>query len=563
LVLGAAAIALLSGCYTRSQRVYQRAEAFLAKGDSALAAEEYGRMVAEEPRSALADDALYKLGYLYREDFADPNAAITIYQRLADEYQASPYADNALLWIAYIQRRDLKDPQAVRRTCETVRSRFPDDKRTVARCYLHLVHALYAAGKYKEAVAEAEALEKQFADQPQQAAAAALILAKAAERQSGDPKKTVELYERVLAKYPESYSAAEAKRAIGWIYYGVQTEDQQKVQQALRAAARVIHGVPRFSGGGGSRQQQLAALRSLLAFYRVNLDEQTLLALSGAAFDFLYKSAAPSVGGRRFIRNPFILVAETLGFTTNEWSAPNAEGSFSALAQAITQGRPVLVQQSRPQQRWVVVTGYRPADDQVFFMPPDRDSASVTTKANFLSQWSSSASQGFGSYYQFSICERKHTPEPSEILRETLRTALSAMQGRQIGGVPSGMDAYRALEQDLLSQPSERLPKLLAWRAQQLPELRKCRRAARVFLRQQAGIMPAEKSENLLRAASVFESMEQELDTLAAAIERAGQPTEDGSAADPEAWERAAKQLRFITDLEQQAAALLQQSVSG
>jgi len=563
LVLAGLGIVLLSGCYSRGQRLYQRAEAFLAQGDSALAAKEYRRLAIEQPRSVLADDALYKLAYLFREDFADPTSAITTYQMLADNYPDSPYADDALLWVAYIQRRDLKSPEAVRATYEVVCSRFPERKQKVARCYLQLVHALYAAGKYEQAMAEAQLLEKQFPGEQRQAATAALIHAKAAEKHLGEPQQVLEHYERIVEKYPGSYSAAEAKRAIGRIYYDERADDLEKTEQALRAAARVIHGVPRFSGSGSARRQQLAALNSLLAFHKVSLDEQTVLALSGAAFDFLYKSQDPSVGGRKFIRNPYVLVAETLGFTTNEWSAPDAESSFSALRQAIRNGRPVLVQQSSPRQRWVIVTGYRPARDQIFYMTPDRDSTSVTTKANFLRTWSSSKARGFGSYYQFSIVGRQHTPEPSEILREALRTAVSAMEGRKVAGVPSGMEAYRTLEQDLAGQPSDNLPKLLSWTEEQLPELKRCRKAAGVFLRQQASILPGRKSENLLHAAGIFQSIEQELETLAGAIQRASGQPEEGEPSDTEGWQRAAKQLRFIMDLEQQAGAFLQQSIAG
>jgi len=560
LAVTALGVVLLSGCYSRAQRLYQRAEAFLAQGDSALAAKEYRRLAAEQPRSVLADDALYKLAYLFREDFADPTSAIATYRLLADSYPDSPYADDALLWIAYIQRRDLENPEAVRATCEVVRSRFPKRQQQVARCWVQLVQALYAAGKYEQAMAEAQLLEKQFPSQERQAAAAALIHAKAAEKHLGEPKQALEHYEKIVEKYPGSYSADEAKRAIGRIYYGVVAEDQEKAEQALRAAARVIHGVPRFAGSGSERRQQLAALRSLLSFHKVNLDEQTVLALSGAAFDFFYKSEDPSVGGRRFIRNPYVLVAETLGFTTNEWSAPEAESSFSALGQAIRNGRPALIQQSAPQRRWVIVTGYQPAQDRIYYMPPDRDSTSVTTKANFLRTWSSSKAQGFGAYYQFSIVGREHTPQPAEIVREALRTAVSAMEGRKVGGVPSGMEAYRTLERDLAAQPSDGAPKLLSWAEQQLPELGRCRKAAGVFLRQQASILRGRQSENLLHAAGVYESIEQELATLAGAIQRAGEQAEAAETGDAEGWQRAARQLRFIMDLEQQAEAFLEQS---
>ena len=555
-------VVVLSGCYSRAQRIYQRAEAFLAKGEMRLAGEEYRRLVMEESRSALADDALYKLAYLFREEFSNPTSAIATYLMLADRHGESPYADDALLWVAYIQRHDMKDAAAVRATCAKVRERFPGKQRVIARCHLHLVEVLYARGEYERAMAEAELLESELPEQRRQVAAAALIHARAAQKCLGDDGKAVELLERIVENYPDTYSAAEAKRAIGLIYYDVRAEDEQKTRQALEAAARVMHGVARFSGEGSMKRQQLAALRSLLAFHGLKLDEQTLLAVSGAAFDVLYKTEDPSVGSRLFVRNPYVVVAETLGFATNEWSAPDAESSFSALAQAVKHGRPVLVQQSRPARRWVIVTGYRPAQDQVFYMAPDQSNASRTTKARFLEQWSSEKSLGSGAYYQFSLGEREHSVQPAELVMETVRTALAVNEGRTVAGVASGMKAYRLLEHDLAGQPSENLPKILAWTEQQLPELQRCRRAARVFLQQQAPNLPSSKRENLLQAAGVYESIEQELSALAGAIQRANEQP-DAEDSDGEGWERAARQLHFIMDLEEQAAQYLRGAIAG
>lgn len=548
---------LLNGCYSRSQRLYQRAEAFLARGDSVLAAEEYRRLVHEEPRSPLADDALYKLGYLFREDFRDSAGAIMIYRLLAEEYGESPYAALSLLWVAYIQRRDLADPDGVRATHEALLSRFPEDTRTIARCHLEVVRALYASGKYVEAGAEAELLQRVYPHQPWQASAAGLIEAKAAEKQLGDRERIVEIYERIVDQYPGTYSGEEAKRAIGRIYYGQRAEDQQREQEQLRRAARVIHGVPAFSGTGTQRRQQLAALNSLLAHHGARQQDHALLALSGAAFDLLYKPEDPTVAGRLFVRNPFVLVADNLGFTVNQWSASTAEGSFGALVQALQGGRPVLIQQTRPS-RWVIVTGYRPAEDQVLLLAAGRERSNATNRGEFLRRWSDST-QGMGSYYQFSIVERKHTPSAGEMLRDVISTAIGAIQGGQVSGVASGLDAYRALEQELARQPSDDVGRLLLWAEQQLPELKQCRKAARVYLRQQAEAVSHSKKENLVAAADVYHGMEGELDTLAGAIRRAGEADDEAAA---EAWERAARQVNFISDLERQALTLLQEAAA-
>jgi len=110
LLLAVVVVTLASGCSTKVQRLYRRAEAFFAQGEYELAAREYSRIVQEAPRDPLADDAWYKLAYLYREELDNPSAALIVYRNLADNYQGSNYVDEALFWIVYLQRRYMQDP---------------------------------------------------------------------------------------------------------------------------------------------------------------------------------------------------------------------------------------------------------------------------------------------------------------------------------------------------------------------------------------------------------------------------------------------------------------------
>ncbi len=567
---------MLCGCYSRSQRLYQRAEAFLAQDKPILAATEYRRLVIEDKRSPLADDALYKLAYLFREEFADPNSAIATYELLVNDYPDSPYGNEALLWVAHIQRRDLKDPEAVRATFNRMQSLYPEDERMVARCYLHLAQALYAAGRYEEATHEAQLLENGFPKERRQAAAAALIRAKALEKTSKNSGAAVAVYESILARYPESYSALEAKSALGWIYHDASKADEQKQQAALRAAARIVHGVPQ-PAARPARLGQLEVLRAYLAFREIPLDEQTIIALSGAAFDFFYVPSEPSVTSRMFIRNPFISVAETLGFSTNEWSAPQSEGSFTTLAQAIRHGRPVIIHQSKPNSRWCIVTGYRPAEDRITYLPPGKNGSVTTGKAAFIGAWTATRQQTYGAYYQFSIGEREQTPSEAELLNEALRMAISAGENRSISGVPSGPRAWAKLAEELDSQPSPNSnANLLVWAREQIPQLRRNRKAAAVYLRQHAKSAAGEKAGNLQHAAQVYESIDQELETLANLIEHASESAGSGAAGSGDAgsgsaateieqieqWARASKQVHFIAELDAQAVVFISQAVA-
>ena len=79
-------LVLLSGCMSRTERLFQRAEMFLSQGQPELAGAEYYRLAVKYPRSSFAPNALYKLAYLYREEYDDPPKAIQTYRVLAERY---------------------------------------------------------------------------------------------------------------------------------------------------------------------------------------------------------------------------------------------------------------------------------------------------------------------------------------------------------------------------------------------------------------------------------------------------------------------------------------------
>ncbi|MFO7946928.1 MAG: tetratricopeptide repeat protein [Armatimonadota bacterium] len=540
------------GCYTRSQRIYQRAEAFMAAGKENLAATEYRKLVTETPGSPLADDALYKLAYLFREEFKLPDSAIQTYRLIAEKYPDSSFVDDAYLWIAYIQRRDLHKPEDVRKTCEAVEKRFPDQPPTVARCYLQLVQALYAAGRYEDTMQTADMLEEKFPDQKRQCSVAALLKARAAQQILDDEKQIEAMYTRVLEEYPDSYSAVEAKTVIGLRYYDKREEQQQQEQKRLEAAARVVHGIPPFSTRDDYRENILSPMQSLLAHRNIEIDRKMLLAMSGAAFGFVYDPQNVSATSRTFYRQPHVLVGETLGFTTNVWTGEEAEASFSALTNAIRLKRPVIVHQSSPSPRWAIVTGWRPAANQVLYLAAGAENVSGATRERFISQWTDSSNFACGPHYLFFLGQRQAEPSAEELMRETVRIALASMESRNLGSAHSGMKAYETLVADLEQNPAENAGRLVAWATGQIPAVQHCRAAARAFLAEKANATPAARDE-LMAAAEFYEDVEAELDVLKGAIVRAAEDQERTPEEAEAAWQRTVRQVRYIQQLEDHA----------
>ena len=132
---------VLAGCSTRAQRLYQRAEASFAQQKYDLAAYDYTAIVRDSPGDPLADMALFKLAYLYREYYRDPTTAVKLYQQLVQHYPQSQLLGYALSYIVYIQARQLQDPMATRQTVEEMDQKIPEQPGLLARARLELAGA--------------------------------------------------------------------------------------------------------------------------------------------------------------------------------------------------------------------------------------------------------------------------------------------------------------------------------------------------------------------------------------------------------------------------------------
>ena len=166
LSVAAVVVVLLGGCSTKTQRLYRRAEAFFAQEQYELAAREYSRIVQEAPRDPLADDAWYKLAYLYREELDNPSAALIVYRDLADSYEDSNYADEALFWIVYLQRWHMQNPAAAAATCRELDQRFPDKKNLRGQASLEAAGAYLDTGQLEQARELCRQITDDFADCP-------------------------------------------------------------------------------------------------------------------------------------------------------------------------------------------------------------------------------------------------------------------------------------------------------------------------------------------------------------------------------------------------------------
>jgi hypothetical protein len=361
-----------------------------------------------------------------------------------------------------------------------------------------------------------------YPDQPSQCAQAQLILAQAAERIGKDSEAAVKQYEAVVAKYPNTTSAVEAKQRIGWIYYGAkQAEPPKKPSGQPPPRRKLVSGVPPFAQGpqAGIQLLTMEALRSLLKQSGTDTDVNTLMALSGAAFQFVYDPSNPGMGAAVFASNPFEVVAGSFGYSARPDSSSTAEEAMLSLCQTLDRDRPAVVPYSKL--GWVIVIGYDQGKKQFMYLRPGAAGHRAESFDEFAARWKAAGEEAggvLGSFYQFGLGPQQEKPQVAQLVREAASRGASLYHRTSVFGAPAGLVAYEALATDLDLQGSDALPEdagaLATWGREPLSVLRTARRAAAEFLAAKADALPEPMRSNAHSASAAYGQLEARLAEL-------------------------------------------------
>ncbi len=512
----------MSGCRSAEQKRYRAAEHILAENKPDLASAEYERFIEDFPKHALAADACYKLAYLRRTHGDDAEGAVAAYQMLADEYGTSRYADDALQWIAWIGR-DQADIPRIRDAVRRLETEHADEPGSCARARVQLALALLEAGS-EDVKAQCETIQQRYPSQARQCAQAQLILARALEKFDEDGDAAVKQYEKVMKEHPQTTSAVEARQRIGLLFYGQsQDEPEKPTEAAPPPATKVIEGVPPFALGPetGIQRLTLEALRSLLSHKGVEADMDTLMAVSGIAFQFVYSPSDRMLGVQVFAAQPFETTCAGFGFVARENASETADRAILKLCQALDLDEPVLVPYA--DQVWVIVTSYDQGSKQLTYLRPGTADTRAAEFDEFSLHWQQAADQWGGAllpYYQLSLGLRQRQPATDDLVREGAKRAVSLMARRSVLGAPAGPAAYEALIADLEAHATESIPEdardLAQWAGSPLVTLRNARRSAASFLDANAGSLPEAAAASAIAAASTYRALDSVLASLQA-----------------------------------------------
>jgi TolA-binding protein len=548
---------LCAGCTTRSQRLYLRAETFFAQGKYELAAADYNTLLRVYPRDPLADNALYKLAYLYREEFDDPATAVSLYQRLVREYPTSPSVGDALWWTVYLQARQLRNPAAVLATCGQIDRLCADQPRLRASARLELARAYLEAGQTPQAIAALQEICTQFSGEADTCAEAGYRLALITRDQLGQGPQALKMLEEVISKYPDTAAAAQARQALGWQYYTQKNQEDQQRLAELQRLARTLTGVPTWPAASAPSLELLGALRALMAQAGASVSEDDLLAVTGLAFQMAVDWGNPEKT-LFFHRDPFPQVAEAWGFGYNSWTFGSAPEALPALVESLSRNRPVLLLFGASNPRWRLFTGYQPQQKLMFLLGPGQGKPQPLAEADFAAGWPQRGGRALFSPLppeglQFALTERG--PAPSRVDRTSgavLRAAL-ALDETQLLGAPAGRAAYDALAQKLAAaarDPREG-QKLVRWALQALPLLVRARQAAAASLGAAAEDFPEPQRTRVTQAAAAYTGFAQRWQALLSAIQTAAAST------NPEVWNPARTQYDTLAADEQNTLAAL------
>ena len=552
------------GCSTRAQRLYRRAEESFAQQKYDLAAYDYTAIVRDSPGDPLADMALFKLAYLYREYYRDPTGAVKLYQQLVQQYPQSQLLGYALSYIVYIQARQLQDPVATRQTVEEMDQKIPEQPGLLARARLELAGAYLRSNQIAFAQQTFEQVIQSFSEDEDASTEAYYRLALMYRDYLNQPQQATAMLESLVQKHPDSAAAAKARAALGWQYYAQKGQEEAQRQEQLKKLARILNNVPAVAAQSHPSLELLSGLQSLLGQAGVQASFPDLMVVTGLAFQTVVDWEHP---GKQlyFGRNPMPQVAEAWGFGYNAWTFASAQDSLLPLANSLAQNRPVLLLYGRSTPHWVLFIGYQPLQQQVYLLRPGQGKASALAAADFSSGWpAQSGAQIFtplpATGYQFALTQPASQPVHMQMLRAALLRAVMELDHSEQAGAPAGRAAYEEIGRRLEAAASD--PKAAAqaskWATAAAPMLVKARQAAGASLAAAAGEFPAAQQTAVRDAAAKYTQFADRWQTLTGQITAAANP-----AGPPVDWKALKVEASGLATDEQQTLRDLSAAVGG
>jgi TolA-binding protein len=385
-ILAIAAVVLVAGSVMLLARhlqqggddLYTAAEQACNSGQYADAVRLFDRMATEFPGHSKADDALYRLGYVYRNFLNEPQLALDAYGRLAKLYgkSGSPWVKHAMREIADIYKADQEYDQALEQYASII-AQFGGDPSIHAEAELQMAHTYYEQGKAEPAKAACQEVLGLQGPLDAQQAEALTLLAHVSLDIERNPADAQSCLERVIREHPDSSGVKDAQKELAWIkatYPGQVVAGSESPlpdggsEPGPPSAGAVLVDLPRDIPGGVEDAGLFECLRVLCAAQGQVVSAKKLAGFSAQPFAFFYSPERRLDTVRAASTDPVYAATERAGVKGARLLAcPTDDLGVRTLKSQLHRGLAVLVPLvvgGRP--TWRIVRGYDPARGEIY-----------------------------------------------------------------------------------------------------------------------------------------------------------------------------------------------------
>jgi TolA-binding protein len=122
--------ATIMGCGKKvtEEQLYAQAQKFESEESFKEAIKTYEELVSKYPKGKHADEAQYKIGFLYLNSLQDFQKSIEAYRRVVQDYPDSEYASQAQFMLGYVYANELKKYDKAREAYDLFLRKYPNDQ---------------------------------------------------------------------------------------------------------------------------------------------------------------------------------------------------------------------------------------------------------------------------------------------------------------------------------------------------------------------------------------------------------------------------------------------------
>jgi tetratricopeptide (TPR) repeat protein len=491
--------------------LYADAERASNRGQYADAARLFDRMSREFPHHPKAGDALYRLGYVYRNFLGDPKLALEAYERLVNLHgrSGSPWVKYALREIADI-RKSTQDYYGALEEYEAVLAGYGKEPETVAETYLDIARTWFELGKPGSVRKTCDAILGMSAAPEPDRVEAMRLLARTSLDLESNPRDAVELYQRIINECDAASPACrDAQKELAYLratYPDIESSAGRSAPTGPALAPpggsplstkAVLVELPRSLPGGTEDAGLIQCVRILCAARGRVVNTVKLEGFSTEAFALRYSSSRRLQALYVTGTDPVVVACQRAGVSGARLiRSPSESLAMVALKAQLHNGGAVVVPLALGgHPTWRIVQGYDPTRGE-FYLYTTTGRYEAVGGDDMRRAWRNVARPAVlsaegrdpGGYVMYVVNGPSHATDTASVVKSSLSDAVALLRGgAKLGDFSSGAPAFKALAKDMQaacdgSADASEVEELTDWCNRAIPELRRRVGVASAFL---------------------------------------------------------------------------------